>query len=145
MELARQLIDAAVLAGANCAKFQLRDLSSLYLNAGDANDASEDLGSQYTLDLLSRFQLSPEEMFTAFDYCQERDILPLCTPWDENSLRLLEDYGMPAYKVASADLTNHDFLKVLAKTGKPLICSTGMSTSQNRKTFNLFDGNVYRN
>ena len=128
LELARQLIDAAVLAGANCAKFQLRDLDSLYVNAGDADDASEDLGSQYTLDLLSRFQLNPEEMFAAFDYCKERDILPLCTPWDETSLGLLEDYGMPAYKVASADLTNHDFLKVLAKTGKPLICSTGMST-----------------
>lgn len=128
LERARQLIDAAVLAGANCAKFQLRDLSSLYANAGDANDAKEDLGSQYTLDLLSRFQLTPEEMFVAFDYCKERDILPLCTPWDERSLKLLEDYGMPAYKVASADLTNHDFLKALAKTGKPLICSTGMST-----------------
>ena len=128
LELARQLIDAAVLAGANCAKFQLRDLSSLYANAGNADDIQEDLGSQYTLDLLSRFQLSPEEMFTAFDYCKERSILPLCTPWDENSLSLLESYGMPAYKVASADFTNHDFLKVLAKTGKPLICSTGMST-----------------
>ena len=128
LELARQLIDAAVLAGANCAKFQLRDLNSLYLNAGNADDTKEDLGSQYTLDLLSRFQLSPEEMFAAFDYCKEQGILPLCTPWDKNSLSLLEDYGMPAYKVASADFTNHDFLKVLAKTGKPLICSTGMST-----------------
>ncbi|MGK7951181.1 MAG: N-acetylneuraminate synthase family protein [Xenococcaceae cyanobacterium] len=128
LELARKLIDEAILAGANCAKFQLRDLGSLYHNAGDANDAREDLGSQYTLDLLSRFQLSPEEMFTAFDYCKERGILPLCTPWDERSLSLLESYGMPAYKVASADLTNHDFLKVLATTGKPLICSTGMST-----------------
>ena len=128
LELAQKLIDEAIFAGANCAKFQLRDLGSLYHNAGDANDAREDLGSQYTLDLLSRFQLSPEEMFTAFDYCKERGILPLCTPWDERSLSLLESYGMPAYKVASADLTNHDFLKVLAKTGKPLICSTGMST-----------------
>ncbi|AFZ36135.1 N-acetylneuraminate synthase [Stanieria cyanosphaera PCC 7437] len=128
LELARQLIDAAVLSGANCAKFQLRDLSCLYANAGNANDVKEDLGSQYTLDLLSRFQLSPEEMFTAFDYCKEQGILPLCTPWDENSLSLLEGYGMPAYKVASADFTNHDFLKVLATTGKPLICSTGMST-----------------
>ena len=138
LELARQLIDAAVLAGANCAKFQLRDLDSLYVNAGDADDASEDLGSQYTLDLLSRFQLSPQEMFAAFDYCKERDILPLCTPWDEKSLSLLEDYGMPAYKVASADLTNHDFLKVLAKTGKPLICSTGMSTeAEISETVNL--------
>ncbi|MBE9166960.1 N-acetylneuraminate synthase family protein [Pleurocapsales cyanobacterium LEGE 06147] len=128
LELAKKLIDLAANAGANCAKFQLRSLNTLYRNAGNANDASEDLGSQYTLDLLSRFQLSPEEMFAAFDYCKERNILPLCTPWDVKSLTLLEQYGMPAYKVASADLTNHDFLRVLAKTGKPLICSTGMST-----------------
>ncbi len=128
LELAKKLIDLAVATGADCAKFQLRSLGSLYHNGGNANDASEDLGSQYTLDLLSRFQLTPQEMFAAFDYCKEQDILPLCTPWDVESLNLLEKYGMPAYKVASADLTNHDFLRVLAKTGKPLICSTGMST-----------------
>ncbi len=128
LELAKQLINEAIAAGADCAKFQMRHLSSLYRNAGDANDASEDLGSQYTLDLLSRFQLSCDEMFTAFDYCQEQGILPLCTPWDLESLALLEQYGMPAYKVASADLTNHELLKALAKTGKTLICSTGMST-----------------
>lgn len=128
LELAKKLIDLAVEAGADCAKFQMRSMKALYRNAGNANDASEDLGSQYTLDLLSRFQLSPEEMLAAFDYCKQRDILPLCTPWDLESLTLLEEYGMQAYKVASADLTNHDLLRALAKTGKPLICSTGMST-----------------
>lgn len=128
LELAKQLVDLAVEAGADCAKFQLRSMSALYRNAGDANDASEDLGSQYTLDLLSRFQLQPDEMIEVFDHCKDKGILPLCTPWDVDSLAILEDYGMPGYKVASADLTNHDLLKALAKTGKPLICSTGMST-----------------
>ena len=125
---AKQLIDVAVEAGADCAKFQMRHLPSLYHNAGDPKDAREDLGSQYTLDLLSRFQLKLEEMFAAFDYCQERGIIPLCTPWDGESLFALEQYGMSAYKVASADLTNHDLLTALANVGKPLICSTGMST-----------------
>ncbi len=128
LELAKKLIDEAIAAGANCAKFQMRSLATLYHNAGNANDASEDLGSQYTLDLLSRFQLNPPQMLEAFDYCQQRGILPLCTPWDLDSLVILENYGMLAYKVASADLTNHELLKALAKTGKPLICSTGMST-----------------
>jgi sialic acid synthase SpsE/sugar phosphate isomerase/epimerase len=128
LEQAKKLIDLAVEAGANCAKFQMRNLPSLYRNAGNANDASEDLGSQYTLDLLSRFQLTSNEMFSAFDYCKERGILPMCTPWDLESLTVLEKYGMQAYKVASADLTNHDLLIALAKTGKPLLCSTGMST-----------------
>jgi sialic acid synthase SpsE/sugar phosphate isomerase/epimerase len=128
LDLAKQLIDEAIIVGAHCAKFQLRHLNSLYRNAGKANDASEDLSSQYTLDLLSRFQLTPEEMFAAFDYCKKQGILPLCTPWDLDSLALLEDYGMAAYKVASADLTNHDLLQAIAKTGKPMICSTGMAT-----------------
>ena len=130
LETARRLIDAAVQAGANCAKFQLRNLESLYHNGGNPNDAKENLCSQYTLDLLSRFQLTKKEMFLAFDYCEKKQILPLCTPWDIESLKSLEEYDLPAYKVASADLTNHDLLIELAGTGKPLICSTGMSTEQ---------------
>jgi sialic acid synthase SpsE/sugar phosphate isomerase/epimerase len=133
IELAKKLVDEAVKAGADCAKFQLRDLSTLYSNAGDANDASEDLGSQYTLDLLTRFQLSNKEMIEVFDYCKEKGVLPLCTPWDSQSFKVLEDYGMPAYKLASADLTNHALLREMAKTGKPLICSTGMSKEEEIK------------
>ena len=52
---ALQLIDAAQAAGADCAKFQMRDMSRLYRNAGDSNDMTRDLGTQYTLDLLSAF------------------------------------------------------------------------------------------
>lgn len=128
LEMAHRLIDEAVLAGADCAKFQMRDLNALYKNAGNANDASEDLNTQYTLDLLSRFQLTTEQMFTVFDYCKQRGILPLCTPWDQSSLEALERYGMAAYKVASADLTNPELLQAIARTGRPMICSTGMST-----------------
>lgn len=130
LELAKRLIEAAVEAGADCAKFQMRSLTALYHNAGDSNDASENLGAQYTLDLLNRFQLTQQEMFAAFDYCHDLGILALCTPWDLESLAALEVYGMPAYKVASADLTNHELLSALAKTGKPLICSTGMADEE---------------
>jgi N-acetylneuraminate synthase len=128
LEFARRLVDEAVLAGADCAKFQLRDLSALYGNKGNPSDAAEDLGSQYTLDLLSRFQLSRDDMFRAFDYCHQKGITPLCTPWDLPSVEILERYGIAGYKSASADLTNHDFLLLIARTGKPMICSTGMST-----------------
>lgn len=128
LRIAKQLIEKAVCAGANCAKFQMRNLSSLYRNQGNPNDANEDLGAQYTLDLLTRFQLSVEEMVEAFDYCKAKEILPLCTPWDVDSLEVLEKYGMEAYKVASPDFTNHDFIRRLAQTGKPLFCSTGMTT-----------------
>ena len=128
MEMARELVDAAIDAGADCVKFQLRDMDSLYKNNGRADDESADLGAQYTLDLLSRFQLEPDEMFQIFDYCKSKGVQPLCTPFDQISLERLETYGMPAYKLASADLTNHDLLRAMAATGKPLICSTGMST-----------------
>jgi len=127
LELARRLVDEAIQAGADCAKFQLRDLTALYANKGNASDAKEDLGSQYTLDLLSRFQLSRDDMFRVFDYCRAKGITPLCTPWDPPSVEALEIYGIPAYKSASADLTNHDLLSQIAETGKPMICSTGMS------------------
>lgn len=133
LKLAKTLIDEAVKAGADCVKFQMRSMIDLYKNGGEGNDASEDLGSQYTLDLLRRFQLSDEEMYDAFNYCQDKGIVPLCTPWDAVSLQKLEQYGMSAYKLASADFTNHELIAAIAKTGKPLICSTGMSTEQEVK------------
>ncbi|MBV2127877.1 N-acetylneuraminate synthase family protein [Arsukibacterium indicum] len=125
--LAKRLVDEAVAAGADCAKFQLRHMDSMYRKSGSGAQG-EDLGAEYTLDLLARFQLSTAQMYEVFDYCKQRNIIPLCTPWDANSLEALEKYGMPAYKVASADLTNHELLEKLAKTRKPLLCSTGMST-----------------
>ncbi len=127
-ELAKKLIDAAAEAGADCAKFQMRDLKSLYRNSGNSNDASSDLSAQYTLDLLNRYQLSDDELLRAFDYCREKGLVPLCTPWDHASLRKLQDYGLGAYKIASADFTNYDLIGAVAATGKPIICSTGMST-----------------
>ncbi|MBF0613877.1 MAG: TIM barrel protein [Magnetococcales bacterium] len=127
LELAMRLIDAAAAAGADCIKFQMRDLQSMY-RTSDQGEKSEDLGAQYTLDLLTRFQLRNDELFQAFDYCKQLGIPPLCTPWDVASLHALERYGMEAYKVASADLTNHALLNAICKTRKPILCSTGMST-----------------
>ncbi|MDO4718418.1 MAG: N-acetylneuraminate synthase family protein, partial [Propionibacteriaceae bacterium] len=82
VDLARHLVDLAADAGADLVKFQLRDLETLYRN-GPANlAAGEDLGPQYTLDLLSRFSLGPGELFDVFDHCARRDIDVICTPWD---------------------------------------------------------------
>lgn len=124
LELAKRLVDEAVRVGADCAKFQMRELSSLYCE----QSGPEDLGTEYTLDLLTRFQLSRDDLFRAFDYCQSKKIQPLCTPWDFPSLEALESYGLPSYKTASADFTNHEFLAAIAACGKPIICSTGMCT-----------------
>ncbi|MGI9604003.1 MAG: N-acetylneuraminate synthase family protein [Acidimicrobiales bacterium] len=123
-----ELTDAAIDAGADVVKFQMRDMESLYLNAGDPTNASEDLGTQYTLDLLARFQLSEDELFEVLDHCRSAGATPLCTPWDVASLERLQAYGLDAYKIASADLTNHELVRAAAATGRPLILSTGMST-----------------
>ena len=125
--IALQLIDAAQAAGADCAKFQMRDMSRLYGNAGKSDDLASDLGTQYTLDLLERFQLTDDELFRCFDHAANRGLIPMCTPWDETSLDKLNRWGMEAFKVASADFTNHALISQLAATGKPLICSTGMA------------------
>jgi N-acetylneuraminate synthase len=127
VDLAKRLVDQAVDSGADCAKFQLRNVQALYRNQG-INDVKEDLGAQYVLDLVSRFSLSAAQMFSVFDHCRERGILPLCTPWDVESVQALAEYGVEAYKVASADLTNQPLLRAIAATRKPAIISTGMST-----------------
>ena len=127
IELAYRLVDKQLLRVPTAQSFKCAQCRN-FIVTGDASDPSEDLGAQYTLDLLSRFQLNIEDMLRVFDYCKERSILPLCTPWDNESLNVLEDYGMQAYKLASADLTNHELLDAIARTGKPLICSTGMSS-----------------
>lgn len=121
------LVDAAKAAGADCAKFQMRKLDEVY-RAESLSGEIDDLAVEYTLDLLRRFELTTEEQRKLSDYCAEKGILYLCTPWDATSVKVLEGFGVPAFKVASADLTNLPLLAVLAQTGKPIIVSTGMST-----------------
>lgn len=129
VETAKRLVDAAAAAGADCAKFQMRDMSALYRTTATGHDA-EDLGVQYTLDLLAEAALPIEKMFAVFAYTESVGLVPLCTPWDIPTADLLDERGMPAFKVASADLTNHELLAHLGQTGRPLLLSTGMSTEQ---------------
>jgi sialic acid synthase SpsE len=126
VERAMQLIDLAVDMGADCAKFQMRHLEEVYRQRALSKDG-EDLGTEYVIDLLRRFELSKEEHRRLSEYCAQKGILYLCTPWDSLSVDILESMGVQAYKVASADLTNLPLLFKLAETGKPLILSTGMS------------------
>jgi sialic acid synthase SpsE/sugar phosphate isomerase/epimerase len=125
-ERAIQMIDLAVEMGADCAKFQMRHLDEVYRQRTLRKDG-EDLGTEYVLDLLNRFELTLAEQHEVAAYCAKKGILYLCTPWDRRSVDVLEDFGVPAYKVASADLTNLPLLDRLSATGKPLILSTGMS------------------
>jgi sialic acid synthase SpsE/sugar phosphate isomerase/epimerase len=126
-ERAIHMVDLAVGMGADCAKFQMRQLDEVYRKRTLRKDG-EDLGTEYVLDLLRRFELSVEQHRQLADYCAGKGILYLCTPWDKRSVDVLETMAVPAYKVASADLTNLPLLDKLCSTGKPLILSTGMSS-----------------
>ena len=128
IDLAKKMVEEAVHSGADCVKFQMRNMASVYKNQGKTRDDSADLGAQYVFNLLEKFQLENDELLKIFDFVESFGVTALCTPWDMDSLAVLESYGMPAYKVASADLTNTPLLYGLSETGKPLFCSTGMST-----------------
>jgi N-acetylneuraminate synthase len=126
LDRAIQMIDLAADMGADCAKFQMRHLDEVYRQRTLRKDG-EDLGTEYVLDLLRRFELSVDDHRHLADHCTQKGILYLCTPWDALSVDILESFGVPAYKVASADLTNLPLLDKLAAPGKPLILSPGMS------------------
>ena len=121
-----KMIDLAIEMGADCVKFQMRHLNQVYREKS-LNKSGEDLGTEYIIDLLNRFEFSVDEHRKISEYCQGKGILYMCTPWDEKSIEVLESFGVKAYKVASADLTNLPLLDIISKTGKPLIISTGMS------------------
>ena len=125
--LAKRLVDEAINSGADCVKFQMRDMNSLYRESLNKENLNEDLGSEYVMDLLNKYQLSNDSLFKIFDYSYKKGIMPLCTPFDCKSIEMLDGYGMEGFKVASADLVNHQLLESLIDTKKPLICSTGMS------------------
>jgi len=126
IELAKKLVDASIQAGADCAKFQLRNRQALYRTKADGSIA-EDLGVEYIQDLLNKVELSLDEHREMRQYCAERSITYMCTPWDEPSVDVLADFGVSALKLASADLFNPYLIKKAAALGKPLILSTGMS------------------
>lgn len=127
LPLATVLIDAAVSAGADAVKFQKRSLEKLYAQKylDDANSGEKTL--RYLLPILQRMELPDEAYFEIVEYCQEKGITFMCSAFDEESADFIEQLGVPAFKVASADMTNLPLLNHLVKKNKPLIISTGMS------------------
>src|SRR4051812_12393584 len=86
---ALKLIDMAVQTGADCAKFQMRDLKSLYRKKSLAA-AGDDLSTEYTLDLLRRFELTEAQHQELAAYSRKKGIIYLCTAWDLESVTKLE-------------------------------------------------------
>ncbi len=127
LSIAKKLIDVAVDSGANAVKFQKRDLKSLYRSEILENPNLESQGTEILIQVLNEVELSNDNYHEIINYCKEKNITFLCTPWDILSVSFLENLGVPAYKVASADMTNFPLIKYLSNTNKPLIISTGMS------------------
>ena len=130
LPLALELIDAAVAAGVDAVKFQKRNLEKLYPKKylEDANSGEKTL--RYLLPILQRVELPDEAFYEIVEYCREKGVTFLCSAFDQQSADFVNKLGVPAFKVASADMTNLPLLNHLIKKGKPLIISTGMSTME---------------
>ncbi len=130
IELAKKLIDAAKEAGADAVKFQTFTADAIALkDAPKSTYHIETTGSEQSwYDLLKSQELTREEHRILYDYCKKREIMFLSTPYDKASADLLEELGVPAFKIASTDSNNIPFLRHVARKGLPIILSTGMST-----------------
>jgi len=126
---AKSLIDAAILARADAVKFQTYRTERLVTADAPVADYQKRIagGGESQADMLKKFELSFEAFRELADYCREKGILFLSTPFDEESADFLFDLGVPAFKMGSGDLTHLSFLKYVARKGLPMIVSTGMA------------------
>jgi N,N'-diacetyllegionaminate synthase len=129
MNIAKKLIDVASDAGADAVKFQAFKTEHLILQnvkkAPYQQKTTAKDESQYNM--LKKLEVTKEQNLELIEYCRQKDIIFLTTPFDEYSLDELDSVELPAYKVASTDTTNLPFLRKMAMKDKPIILSTGMS------------------
>lgn len=130
MEIAKKLIDVAHEAGADAVKFQTFKADKLVSKSAqkaayqkESTDASE---SQY--EMLKRLELSAEAHKELMAYCAQKPIEFLSTPFDIESIDMLNELGMKKYKIPSGEITNLPYLRHIGKLKKKVILSTGMST-----------------
>ncbi|MDB4104631.1 N-acetylneuraminate synthase [Salibacteraceae bacterium] len=129
VNLAKELIDIAVQSGADAVKFQAFKTENLILESVEKAPYQQQTtsASESQFNMLKKLELRKDQYQELKDYCEQKGIIFLITPFDKFSLGQLEELGVEAYKVASTDTTNLPFLKKIALTGKPILLSTGMS------------------
>ncbi len=128
MGMARSLIDAAVDTGADAIKFQSFIIEELVTASAPKAEYQEGSTGESQRKMLEPYELSPEQHRELQSYCEKHGITFLSTPFDSQSLALLDDLDVPAIKVGSGELTNTPFLREIAEIDRPMIVSTGMST-----------------
>lgn len=128
LENAFALIDAAAEAGCDAVKFQKR--TPEICTPRDQWEIERDTpwGRMTYIDYRHRVEFGADEYRAINEYCVKRGLHWFASPWDTEAVAFLEDFDVPAYKVASASLTDDELLRALRATGRTVILSTGMST-----------------
>ena len=130
LNIAKQMIDAAVHAGVNAVKFQKR-APDVATPPDQQNQMRETPWGYITyLDYRYKVEFNEEQYCEIDQYCREKGITWLVSVWDQPSVDFMEKFDTPAYKIPSASLTDHGLIQKARTTGKPLILSTGMSTME---------------
>ena len=132
LERALAIVDAAADAGVDAVKIQTytADTMTIDIDTGEFSISDKDsLWKGETLYHLYEKAHTPWEWHTAiFERCKERGIMGFSTPFDDTSVDFLEDLGVPCYKIASFENVDLPLIRKVARTGKPIIASTGMTT-----------------
>lgn len=128
-ELAKKLVDVAVDCKADAVKFQKRSIEKILTREAlempylGPNSFGKTYGEHRR-----KLELSHDAWYELKEYCKGKDIMLLASVWDEESADFIEELEVPAFKIPSADLINLPLLEHVAKKGKPIILSTGMSS-----------------
>jgi len=130
VDIAKLLIDAAVKAGVDAVKFQKR--TPEICTPRDQWDKMRETPWGYIryIDYRHKVEFGLDEYQEIDRYCREKGITWFASVWDKPSVDFLEQFEPVAYKIPSAALTDHDLLRHVRATGRPLILSTGMSTME---------------
>ena len=129
VSLAKEMVDKAVEAGVDAIKFQTFKSEKLVTKyASMAKYQKENIGEEDSqFNMLKKLELSFEEFIELKDYCNDKNIIFMSTPFDIESAEFLNSMGMEAFKISSGDLTNIPMLEYIANFNKPIILSSGMS------------------
>jgi N-acetylneuraminate synthase len=128
LNIAKQMIDAAVHAGANAVKFQKRTPDSATPPEQQNQMRETPWGYITYLDYRYKVEFNEDQYCEIDQYCRERGIAWMVSVWDEPSVDFMEKFDTPAYKIPSASLTDVKLIRKARVTGRPLILSSGMST-----------------
>ncbi len=130
VDLGKKLIDLAKVSGADAVKFQTFSTEKVITKYAEKADyqklATGPVESQF--DMIKKLELSHEEFTELFNHAKKKNIFFLSSPFDRDSVDLLDNLRVPVFKVASGEITNFPLLQYIAGKKKPIILSTGMST-----------------